>query len=245
MKHLSLFLLILASGNVFAQTVRRIDRSDRTREEYYVLKSDKSIKQGPYALYSLFNTNPYCEGFYKNNLKDSVWKYYGYDHKLCATGSYKDGKRVGLWNSYGADGAQDVLYDYTNRKLLFYKKPDKAPEEQTIISGKDTLKANLDQPVVYIDGIQNMSRIVGTNIRYPAKAREKNIQGKVLIAFTIDTLGKATNFRIKQGIGGGCDEEALRIAKLMDGDWSPGMLGGKLVAVEYTIPLTFALQTDE
>src|SRR6185312_8550743 len=225
---LSLLLLVLIlSTNLFAQeTVRHVDKSDRQREEYYVLKSDKSIKQGAYAEYSLLSNSPYCEGFYKNNLKDSLWRYYSYNHKLCTAGYYKDGKRTGTWVAYDFKGDQEVEYDYTTKQLLFYKKSEKKPD-QVIISGLDTLKGDPDRPALYIDGTGNLSRIIGTSMRYPIKAKENNIQGKVLIAFTVDTLGKVSNYRIKRGIGGGCDEEALRAVKLMDGDWLPAMLGGK------------------
>ncbi|HVW16507.1 MAG TPA: TonB family protein [Mucilaginibacter sp.] len=247
MKRLPILILVLISATVFAQTVKRVDKFDKAnvRIEYYVLKSDKSIKQGPYAEYSRLGTTPYCEGFYKNNQKDSIWKYYGFNNKLCTTGSYKDGKRIGLWNSYDSDGAQEVLYDYTKKQLLYYKKSPQQLQEQTIINGKDTSKATLERPVIYVDGVGSMFRIIATDMRYPAQARDKNIQGKVLIAFTVDTLGNVSNYRIKSGIGGGCDEESLRIVKLMDGDWLPGMLGGKPVTVEYTIPMTFALETED
>jgi TonB family protein len=242
---LSLLLLTLfLSSNLFAQkTVRRVDKSGNERQEYYVLKSDKRIRQGAYTEYGVFTSFPYCEGFYKNNLKDSLWRYYSYNHKLCTAGYYKDGKRAGTWVSYDFKGDRDMEYDYTTKQLLFLKKRDYKPE-QFILSGQDTLKADLDRPALCMDN-GTIGRIVATNMRYPANAKEKNIQGKVLIAFTIDTLGKVSNYRIKHGIGGGCEQEALRVVKLIDGiDWLPAMLGGKPVTVEYAMPLTFTLETD-
>lgn len=243
MKLSLLLLTLLISANLFAQpTVKHVDKSDKMREEYYVLKSDKSIKQGPYAEYSSMGASPFCEGYYKNNLKDSLWRYYYYNHKLSTAGYYKEGKRVGTWVSYDFNGDRDVEYDYTTKQLLYYKKGENKPE-QVIINGRDTLKAELEHPALCIDG-GTLNMIVATNIRYPVKAKENNIQGKVLIAFTIDTLGSVSNYRIKRSIGGGCDEEALRVVKLMDNiEWLPAMLGGKPVTVECTMPLTFALET--
>lgn len=240
---LSLLLLILAlSTNLFAQkTVRRVDKSDNERKEYYVLKSDKSIRQGAYTEYGAFGGYPYCEGFYKNNQKDSLWRYYTYNHKLCTAGYYKDGKRVGTWVAYDFNGDREMEYDYTSKKLLFSKKHENKLE-QVVITGRDTLKADLDRPALSMDG-GTLTRIVATNIRYPAAAKVNNIQGKVLIAFKIDTLGRASDYRVKRSIGGGCDEEALRVVKLLDGiDWLPAMLDGKPVAVECTMPLNFTLE---
>lgn len=238
---LLLFTLTLSTSLFAQETVRRVDKSDRQREEYYVLKSDKSIRQGPYAAYSLYSKLPYCEGSYTNNLKDSLWRYYSFNHKICTAGYYKDGKRVGTWVAYDVKGDREVEYDYSTNQLLFYQKSEKKPD-QVIISGQDTLKTDPDRPALYIDGTGNLSRIIGTSMRYPLKAKENNIQGKVLIAFTVDTLGKVSNYRVKHGIGGGCDEEALRAVKLMDGDWLPAMLAGKPVTVECTMPLSFTLE---
>jgi TonB family protein len=80
-----------------------------------------------------------------------------------------------------------------------------------------------------------------SGLRYPAKAREDNIQGKVIIAFIIDENGKVSNFSVKKGIGGGCDEEALKAIKNIDGDWLPALLNGKAVAVECQVPVSFTL----
>jgi protein TonB len=82
---------------------------------------------------------------------------------------------------------------------------------------------------------------VADKLRYPAEAKEKNIQGKVIIAFTIDTNGSVSNYVIKKRIGGGCDEEALRVVQLVTGEWLPGMLNGKPVKVEFEMPFSFAL----
>ena len=47
--------------------------------------------------------------------------------------------------------------------------------------------------------------------RYPTKAIEAGIEGTVLVAFDVDTLCRITNKRIVQGIGYGCDENALKV----------------------------------
>ncbi|MHA6247425.1 energy transducer TonB [Pontibacter sp. CAU 1760] len=43
---------------------------------------------------------------------------------------------------------------------------------------------------------------------------ENNITGKVLVQYTIDANGNVKDAVVVEGIGYGCDEEALRVIKL-------------------------------
>ncbi len=70
---------------------------------------------------------------------------------------------------------------------------------------------------------------------------ENNISGTVLVSFFIDLDGKAVDYKIEEGIGGGCDEEAIRVAKLIPNNWIPGLLDSKPVKVKYTLPINFSL----
>jgi TonB family protein len=234
----------LISTTLFAQTTRQTTEGPNTKKVFYVLKSDNSIKEGSYAEYSHSGKGLICEGFYKNNLKDSVWKYYAFDSKLAETGYYKNGKKNGAWNTYDNKGEPEITYDYTAKKLLLLK-PSAVDTtvKQYVISGKDSLQASLDQGAIYLDGTSRFWEVIYRNIRYPAAARDANVQGKVWIAFTIDTLGTVSNYRVKKGIGAGCDEEALHMVKLVEGDWLPAMLKGKPVTVEYAMFLNFTLET--
>jgi protein TonB len=81
------------------------------------------------------------------------------------------------------------------------------------------------------------------NINYPKKARKAGIQGTVYITFIIEKDGKVSNVRILRGIGGGCDEESLRVVKNMP-KWKPGRQRGKNVRVQYNMPLKFTLEDD-
>lgn len=96
----------------------------------------------------------------------------------------------------------------------------------------------------YPGGEAAMLRFISQNVQYPIKAIENDIQGKVLIGFVVDENGELTEFRIVKGIGYGCDEEAIRVLKLMP-TWKPGMQNGKNVRVSYLIPIKFSIQDDK
>ncbi len=78
-------------------------------------------------------------------------------------------------------------------------------------------------------------------IRYPLEAKELGIQGKVYVSFIVETDGSVSAVEILRGIGGGCDEEAIRVVKMMP-KWSPGKQGGVAVRVKFTLPVKFTLQ---
>jgi TonB family protein len=92
----------------------------------------------------------------------------------------------------------------------------------------------------YPGGDKEMYKFIASNIEYPAKAKKKGIQGRVYVTFVIERDGTVSDVRILRGIGGGCDEEAIRVVKAMP-KWSPGMQKGKLVRVQYNLPISFKL----
>jgi len=78
------------------------------------------------------------------------------------------------------------------------------------------------------------------NIKYPQIARESSIQGTVYVTFVVERTGKVTDVRVLRGIGGGCDEEAVRVIKAMP-NWNPGKQRGKPVRVQFNMPIKFTL----
>ena len=93
----------------------------------------------------------------------------------------------------------------------------------------------------YPGGEQAMMKFVASNVKYPQAAIDKNISGRVLVGFVIEKDGSITDVKVVKGIGGGCDEEAVRVVKSMP-KWKPGKEKGKAVRVSYMLPITFKLQ---
>jgi periplasmic protein TonB len=79
------------------------------------------------------------------------------------------------------------------------------------------------------------------NIKYPQMAKESGIQGRVFVTFVVERDGRVTDVRVLRGIGGGCDEEAIRVVQNMP-KWTPGKQRGKSVRVQYNLPVKFTLQ---
>jgi protein TonB len=91
-------------------------------------------------------------------------------------------------------------------------------------------------------GPAELMKYLSKNINYPSLARENGLEGKVIVNFYVDTDGAIKNPTIvKDPVGGGCAEEALRVIKAMP-KWSPGLQNGMPAKVYYTLPVTFKLQ---
>jgi TonB family protein len=84
-------------------------------------------------------------------------------------------------------------------------------------------------------------KTIQQNIKYPAEAMKANISGKVRVRFLIGEDGKIEKSFVSQGIGYGCDEEALRVVNMLD-QWSKPMKDGKPVSVWMEIPIMFKLR---
>jgi TonB family protein len=93
----------------------------------------------------------------------------------------------------------------------------------------------------YPGGENALMDYVSKNVVYPKEAQEKGISGRVFVSFIVEKDGSVSNVDVKRGIGGGCDDEAVRVIKAMP-KWKPGKMKGKPVRVSYMMPITFRLQ---
>jgi TonB family protein len=90
-------------------------------------------------------------------------------------------------------------------------------------------------------GEKVMLKYIGENIIYPFDARQKQITGRVYVSFVVDKSGYVREPKILRGIGGGCDQEALRVVQSMP-QWNPGYQNGRPVNVQFNLPVYFELR---
>jgi len=88
---------------------------------------------------------------------------------------------------------------------------------------------------------EKLIKYIQSNVKYPAEAREQNIQGRVFIRFVVRKDGTTSDHEIVRNIGAGCGKAALKVMKTMQ-NWQPAYQGGKPVSVYYTLPATFKLE---
>ena len=112
-------------------------------------------------------------------------------------------------------------------------------EEEEVVE-QEIFKIVEEMPA-FPGGEVKLMEYISKNIKYPQIARESGIQGKVYINFVVEPDGSVTNVSVLRGIGGGCDEEAVRVVKSLP-KWKPGKQRGKAVRVQYMLPINFTLK---
>ena len=90
----------------------------------------------------------------------------------------------------------------------------------------------------YKTGQAGFDKFISGNLKMPAEAKAKNISGIVYVDCMIKADGTIIKPHVRTGLGYGCDEEALRLVKLMPA-WEPGRVNGKPADMEYMIMIPF------
>ncbi len=118
------------------------------------------------------------------------------------------------------------------------------PVDDKQISGEgDAPFIVVEQMPEFPGGEKALLKWLGKNVKYPPLAAENGVSGRVVVAFIVDAEGNISQIKLLGGIGGGCDEEAIRVVSSMP-KWKPGKQGGRPVRVYFTLPIKFTL-TDK
>lgn len=99
---------------------------------------------------------------------------------------------------------------------------------------------NVVEEPSYPGGISELKKYLMANVAYPAAADSAQIKGRVFVSFIIEIDGQLMDITVLKGLGYGCDEEAVRVVRMMP-RWIPGRQSGKLVRVRYNLPILFGL----
>ncbi len=211
------------------------------------------------------------QGRYVDDQMEGMWQYYNpKDGTLQEYGNYEGGKREGSWTRIDSSEALLSVYQYEDGQLhgpfkiyrpagvLFkegvYQKGELRLEK---VVGEDVASSTaiaIPEVFPYMSGCQNadpdeqkscsdlkMLTAVYKNIKYPALARERGIQGTAIINFVVKKDGSMEEVEVLRGL---CDEikaECLRVMALMP-PWEPGMQSGEPVNVLFMLPIKFKLE---
>jgi protein TonB len=137
-------------------------------------------------------------------------------------------------------GQQDVKGD-PNAEVRIDEPVGKADVKQVVEEDPNQIFTSVEQSAEFPGGLDKFGKYLGNNIRYPAVARENNVQGRVIVQFVVERDGSLTDIHVVRGLGSGCDEEAIRVLKNSP-KWKPGIQNGRPVRQQYTVPISFTLQ---
>jgi protein TonB len=89
-------------------------------------------------------------------------------------------------------------------------------------------------------GMSGWNEYLSKNLKYPTQARRMGVEGTVIVVFVVNTDGSIQDVEVLRGIGGGCDEEALRVVSAAP-KWEPGKQRGRPVRTRMRLPIRFKL----
>jgi TonB family protein len=119
------------------------------------------------------------------------------------------------------------------------------------LKGQEFILTKEEKPLRFVEempepigGFDVMYTFMNENIKYPAEAREQEIQGQVFLEFVVERDGSITDVKVIKGAHPLLDEEALRVVKLLPA-WKPGKQNGEPVRCYYNIPIRFIIDKEK
>jgi len=130
-----------------------------------------------------------------------------------------------------------------NQDIRIEEPVGNADVKQVVEENTNQIFTAVEKSPSFPGGEGAFGKYLGKNIKYPAVARENNVQGRVILTFVVERDGSLTDIKVVRGIGSGCDEEAIRVLKASP-KWTPGIQNCRPVRVQYSIPVNFALAEE-
>jgi len=172
----------------------------------------------------------HTEGNYQKGKQTGEWKsYYDSSMRVWATFDYGDSKQVKII-SYYRDGKIKRREEHDKHGDISGKCYDEQGNETAFTPFEVMPKA-----------LYNFNDFLNANIIYPIGARNRNMQGKVIVRFVVNTDGTITNLSIVQSVDPELDGEALRVVSTFP-KWQPGIQDDSAIKVYFTLPIVFTLR---
>ena len=116
-----------------------------------------------------------------------------------------------------------------------------ANAQKTVVSqSSQNVYDQVEQMPEFPGGMPAMIEYLQTNMKYPEDAVKQKVGGRVMVMFVVETDGTISNVRVARNVFPSLDAEAVRVVKAMP-KWKPGKEKGRLVRVNYTLPVVFSI----
>ena len=107
------------------------------------------------------------------------------------------------------------FFDAAPQKELYGGIGQTTPQPIQKPMSKEKKDKNFIKKPIYEGGPRALKAFIGQNLRYPKAALEEKIEGTVVLKYSIDYKGKVVDAKVVSGLGHGCDEEAIRLARML------------------------------
>ena len=139
---------------------------------------------------------------------------------------------------YASDGVGASSVEHPDKKVVAVVDIPKAKEEPQ----EEVIFQVVEEMPQFPGGLGEAMKFLAKNIKYPVEAQQAKIEGRVIVRFVVGRDGSVSDVEVMRGVSPELDAEAVRVVSMMP-KWIPGKQRGKAVAVKYTMPIMFRLQT--
>ena len=229
------------------------------------------IKEGPYKEW-YDNGKVWRVGQYVKNKKEGEWAFYDFGKgKAKQYGLYQGGEKQGVWIELDEEGrilieqrfeagelhGEYKIFDVEGKIVVLrtYEHGEKKTEERFETTAEiDTMKVAMAKMQPYLKGCENEDKekqkmcsdlklleSIYQIIQYPKIAREHEIEGTAVFSFIIEKDGSMSNITPLRGLCAAIEQECLRVIDQLPA-WSPGVLEGKPIKINFRLPVRFKLE---
>src|SRR5690554_6083409 len=130
-----------------------------------------------------------------------------------------------------------VVVGYGSAKAATNIAPPPPPRRNS----SDEIFMVVEEQPEFPGGNEALMKYISDNIKYPADAVSKGIQGRVITNFVVERDGTLTDVQVARGVDPSLDKEAIRLIESMP-RWIPGKQRGEVIRVRFALPVVFRLQ---
>jgi TonB family protein len=155
-----------------------------------------------------------------------------YDSGYTESGPINSGLKDSIWTTYDAAGVKTNEEKYELGRFIsgIYFRPD----------GHNVPYKLIDEAPLFNGGVSAFYQFVKENMKYPKDARKQKISGMAYVGFVVEKDGRISEVKSLKKLGGGLDEEAVRIVALSP-KWKPGRQKGQIVRRNIVMTINFQL----
>lgn len=258
-KFMAILVMLCTYYEVLAQpeTVKKFWYEVKLRREYKLMPVGLNAWLGDIAKGLTNNSYSEASALLENIHKEKPLQDRIFLEVYCNNYASKESLRYTLANlcgsySIGNPVSDYIITTYSNDKrainIISKRRKQAALEEREKVI-KDSIRAtelaNEEKNRIKVEKMPEYNGdlwgYINSNLKYPKSAVENGISGNVIVMFTVTRNGDVIDCNVKRRLGGGLDEEAIRVVQLTSGKWKPGTSDGLPVDVKYELRIGFKL----
>ena len=157
-------------------------------------------------------------------------------------GSVANGKRIGKWQFYNRQHELELTFDYDSSRIA-YSRPDTA-RYLTWQAGAWVLRHPLRAPHILGSTDQRLDNLL-RQLRYPVSALQQQLQGTVVIGYTVGTDGHTHDYTVESSLSPDCDQEVWKALQKLPDNWIPAFYAGRPTATRFYVSARFRIELGD